>query len=225
MKNRLSIYVAALLTIGCMVFLGVNLSFAGTVDLPKTGQTTCYDFEGNVISCAATGQDGDIQAGVAWPAPRFMDNGDGTITDNLTGLMWLKSGNCFGINTWQGALDAVADLNANPGSYTCGGHAATYNDWVLPNVNELESLINAEVPDSAIWLNGKGFVNVQSYNYWSSTTNASYIGHGWVVGMKYGSVNRLVKSEDYHVWPVRAITPPPCSIVAHRADSELCRWR
>lgn len=50
--------------------------------VPKTGQTTCYDANGSVIPCAGTGQDGDIQAGVAWPDPRFTDNGNGTVTDN-----------------------------------------------------------------------------------------------------------------------------------------------
>ena len=34
--------------------------------------------------------------GVAWPNPRFTDNGNGTVTDNLTGLIWLKNANCFG---------------------------------------------------------------------------------------------------------------------------------
>ena len=68
---------------------------AGTVNVARTGQTTCYDSDGNVIDCAGTGQDGDIQAGVAWPSPRFVDNGDGTITDMLTGLMWLKDAGCL----------------------------------------------------------------------------------------------------------------------------------
>jgi len=54
--------------------------------VPKTGQTTSY----------ATGDDGDLEKGVAWPDPRFMDNGNGTVTDNLTGLIWLKNANCFG---------------------------------------------------------------------------------------------------------------------------------
>ena len=44
---------------------------------------------GNTISWA-TGDDGDLQTGVAWPNPRFKDNLNGTITDNLTGLIWLK---------------------------------------------------------------------------------------------------------------------------------------
>lgn len=53
------------------VMLFPVLSLAQTVDLPQTGQTTCYDATGTPIACATTGQDGDILAGVAWPAPRF----------------------------------------------------------------------------------------------------------------------------------------------------------
>ena len=72
-----------------LVFL-TSFAFAGTVNLPKTGQTKCYDTSGNEIDCAGTGQDGEIQAGVEWPEPRFADYGNGTVMDNLTGLMWAK---------------------------------------------------------------------------------------------------------------------------------------
>ncbi|MBV6341840.1 hypothetical protein HWQ67_09605, partial [Candidatus Magnetobacterium casensis] len=50
---------------------------AGTIELPRTGQTSTY----------ATGDDGAIQAGVAWPSPRFTA-ATNTVTDNLTGLVW-----------------------------------------------------------------------------------------------------------------------------------------
>jgi len=52
----------------------------------KTGQATCYNAAGEGIDCAGTGQDGSLRAGVGWPDPRFTDNGDGTVTDRLTGL-------------------------------------------------------------------------------------------------------------------------------------------
>jgi hypothetical protein len=82
----------------------------------KTGQTTSY----------ATGDDGELSKGVVWPNARFADNGDGTVTDNLTGLMWLKNANCIQSNysefdmdetagdgrvTWPHALDFVARIN------------------------------------------------------------------------------------------------------------------
>jgi len=55
---------------GFLLFLPVLL-LAGTIQLPQTGQTKCYNSAGLEIGCAGTGQDGEIQAGVAWPKPRF----------------------------------------------------------------------------------------------------------------------------------------------------------
>ena len=181
------------------------LSFGGTVDLSRTGQTTCYDSSGNVIDCNGTGQDGEIQAGVQWPEPRFVDNGDGTVTDNLTGLMWLKDASCLGARTWQSALDVVADFNANPGNYDCTDYTANYTDWVLPNMVELETLVNAEESSPAAWLNSQGFTYVQSSYYWSATTCAYNTNCAWFVYMSFGSVYYSGKSYDYfYVWPVRA---------------------
>jgi hypothetical protein len=58
---------------------------------------------------------------VAWPEPRFQDNEDGTITDRLTGLIWLKDAACFEPDTWTAALDAVADFNMTPVNTTAPG--------------------------------------------------------------------------------------------------------
>ena len=78
-----------------IVLMTCSMAYAGNpAEIARTGQTISY----------ASGDDGDVQAGVAWPDPRFTDNGDGTITDNLTGLMWLKDANCFGSQTWTNAL-------------------------------------------------------------------------------------------------------------------------
>ncbi len=179
-------------------------SSAGVIQLPQTGQMSCYDSAGSMIPCAGTGQDGDIQAGVQWPNPRFTDNGNGTVSDNLTGLMWKKDANApgpacspFVMTTWQGALYYVACLN----TYSYLG----YNDWRLPNVNELESLINAQQGNSATWLNTQGFSNVQSnIMYWSSSTSPDP-NNAWVVSMGSSFIyNGGYKSGSYHVWPVRS---------------------
>ena len=58
--------------------------------LPATGQTTCSDTNGNDIACSGTGQDGDARAGRRLA---YVDNGDGTITDSNTNLMWEKLSN------------------------------------------------------------------------------------------------------------------------------------
>jgi len=73
---------------------------AAPAPVPKTGQTTTY----------AAGDDGALQKGVAWPTPRFTDNNNGTVTDNLTGLTWLRDASCLGFQTWANALAAANSL-------------------------------------------------------------------------------------------------------------------
>jgi len=183
----------------CLVAMSLlftfSLAYGQPAQLWRTGQTTSY----------AACDDGALQRGVAWPVPRFTDNGDGTITDNLTGLMWLKNGNCFRDDMpWQEALDKVSDLNANAENYSCGGYSAAYNDWRLPNRKELFSLIDFSRVGPAL-PEGHPFWDIK-FSYWSSTTNANYTGLAWVVKMYSGSVDFGVKSSSYngYVWPVRA---------------------
>ncbi|MCX5887261.1 MAG: DUF1566 domain-containing protein, partial [Proteobacteria bacterium] len=171
-----------------------SIALAGTVNLPQTGQTNCYDESGTEIACTGTGQDGEIQAGVAWPSPRFTVSGD-CVTDNLTGLMWAKNGN---LPDSGGAWDQAVDYCSN---LTLGG----YTDWRLPNVNELESLVNGAESNTATWLNTQGFTNVQALSwYWSSTTYAGSPGYAWVVSMDDGDVTGFYKSYNVYVWPVRS---------------------
>jgi hypothetical protein len=165
----------------------------------KTGQTTCYNELGNVIGCLNTGQDGDIQAGVTWPNPRFTDNNNGTVTDNLTGLIWLKNANCDGGKTWA---DALIYCNALANG-TCGlSDGSVAGDWRLPNVKELQSLIDFGNYDSAL-PSGHPFSGAQSDFYWSSTTNANYTGIAWLVYLYDGHVHHDIKARNVYVWPVR----------------------
>jgi hypothetical protein len=130
--------------------LVAGTSSSGTVDLPQTGQSSCWDASGVVVPCTGTGQDGDLRAGVAWPTPRFTANGDGTLTDELTGLVWLADTDCLGTTSWQGALAAVAAFNADPAGAGCSGYSGLHSDWRLANVTELESLVNLQVADSGV---------------------------------------------------------------------------
>ena len=188
-KTTIILLIAFFAVFSCTVF-----AFAGTIQLPQTGQTVCWDEYGSVIPCTGTGQDGELQMGVPWPSPRFYDNGNGTVTDSLTGLMWTKNANLPGSTmTWSQAVDYCNNLIQ-------GG----YTDWRLPNINELESLINDDEPYFAVWLNSQGFSNVQS-RYWSSTTRAYDPSYAWVVIMFDGEVNYSKKSSYYYyAWPVRA---------------------
>ena len=149
-------------------------SDSSAICLPKTGVTTCYDSNGKTINCAGTGQDGELQAGIAVPdlRSRYINNGDGTVTDSVTGLNWTNDAIVAGgLKTWQGALDYVKTL-------TIGGHS----DWRLPNIKEIESMyITREC--------------------WSSTTYAYDPSHAWAAKSDFRC---LSKARALYVWPVRA---------------------
>lgn len=180
--------------------------------VPKTGQTVCYDAGGTPVSCTGTGQDGEYQKGVA-TSPRFTDNGDGTVTDNLTSLVWLKNANCIGTDNpgfdtdgtggdgevyWQTALNFVAGLNS--GIYSCG---VTQTDWRLPNLKELQSLIDYNQVNPALPL-GHPFLDVQLGYDWSATTYVGNTSYAWSVYLSYGNVGTFGKMVNTrYVWPVR----------------------
>ena len=180
--------------------------YAGEINLPKTGQTTCYNDVGAVIACPGTGQDGDTQAGIAWPSPRFTNHGDGTVTDNLTGLMWMANGNYAGDRLeWKETLNELRWVN--DGTYPNFG----YNDWRLPNINELESLVNYGASDPAAWLNTQGFFNAQAGNssYWSSTMDVQFPNSlAWAIRFLDGRSESLPLSGTgdgrNYVWLVRS---------------------
>ncbi len=213
-RSRLSVALSAIV-VGFALVLVAAQSWGMeevTLNLARTGQTVCTDTGGAVVPCAGTGQDGATQSGVAWPVPRFRDNGDLTVTDLLTGLTWTKNAESPGNNqylcsatnitvNWQQALDHVTCLNSHK--------YLGFEDWRLPNINEIESLVNSDVADSTPWLNSQGFVNVWG-QYWSSTTAA---GPGIDEGLYAQGVNFLTgetgitaKTATSYlpaIWPVR----------------------
>jgi phage baseplate assembly protein gpV len=176
-------------------FFILNSAQAATVGVRATGQTLCYSTVGATILCTGTGQDGELRSGVAWPPPRFSSNGDQTVTDNLSGLIWTEDANPAAVTkTWQGALDYITGLNSS-------NHLG-YNDWRLPSVRELRTLPDYSLADSSAWLSTQGFFNVQAKIYWSSTTYAGYASNAWLVGMDSGNSSFASKTDYYYVWPV-----------------------
>lgn len=153
----------------------------------QTGQTVSYyDYD-----------DGDLQRGVPWPDPRFTDNEDGTVTDNLTHLMWTRDANQFiDEMSWVDAVDACRE-----------SEFADHADWYLPNVKELQSLIDYSraVPNALPRPNP--FINVES-GYWSSTSWAHMPNtQAWYVRIGSGEGgDRSVKEGNLiplYVWCVR----------------------
>lgn len=158
---------------------------ASTHQLPDTGQEQSYT--------ATFGEDHDYQPITSQPS--YTDNGNGTTTDNKTGLMWVKDGNSAGCNnggslTWEAALNFCEGLTY-----------AGYSDWRLPNVRELESIVDAGQGNPAI--NTAYFPNTQDW-YWTSTTYVPNAFNAWDVGFSYGSVGSGNEGDYRYVRCVRA---------------------
>ncbi len=127
------------------------------VSVPRTGQTTSY----------VSGDDASANKGVAWPSTRFTDNNNGTVTDGLTGLVWMKNAGCFAASNWSTALTSANQLANGQCGLTDG---STAGQWRMPNVNELESLVDISQSNPAV-SSGNPFTNINFANaYWSSTT-------------------------------------------------------
>jgi len=128
-------------------------------------------------------------SGAAVLAGDFTDNGDGTVTDGNTGLMWQQGES--GEMVWEDAITCCEDLSL-----------AGYPDWRLPNIKELESITDDSV--SYLAIDTTFFPNAHASYYWSSTTNAFSTSYAWGVYFHYGGVGYLSKSRGFYVRCVRA---------------------
>lgn len=155
---------------------------------PKTNQVTSY----------YAGDDGALQSGVAWPSPRFSDNGNGSVTDNLTDLVWLKNANCFGPQSWTSAL---AESNALASS-ACGlTDGSDPGDWQLPNINELLSLFDLQHSTPPLPADHL-FSNFQPNAYWSGSVTSDNKVNAWA--FLPSGIYSVSKNNASSVLPVRS---------------------
>ena len=204
-----------------LVALQSQLDALGMARLRRTGQTSCYDNAGTVVACGTgigLGQDGDVQLGVVWPNPRFTDNGDGTVTDNLTGLIWLAAASCgAGVMTWQAALDfanTLFDGSVAHGGGDCGlSDGSGVGAWRVPNVLEMMSLANFGfadpiIPDTAGTGHCDGgtpcpFSAPLSELFWTSTSDNNGADYAYYWSGTDARLSSDPKTAQRHVWTVR----------------------
>lgn len=99
-----------------------------------TNQTVCYSSSGVSIACSGTGQDGAYLT----YAPSYTDNGNGTVTDNVTTLMWQQSADSNG----DGTINSSDKMNQSSAESYCSELSlGGYSDWQLPDIKQLYSLV------------------------------------------------------------------------------------
>ena len=176
--------------------------------LPKTGNRrvrlvygNASDSQSNNVSCA--NENSSINA--TTPTADFTDHGDGTVTHDTTGLMWMQcslgqsGADCAtgsaDYHNWLQAHEAAQD--ANDGEGTLG-----YNDWRLPNKNELASIVEERCWDSAT--NGDIFPSTPPAWFWSSSPHASGGDRAWPVDFSDGDLSSsILKGSVFRVRLVR----------------------
>lgn len=183
---------------------------SGIITLPKTGVVACYDGGGSLVPCAGTGQDAETQIGQEWPLTRFTGNGDGTVTDSLTGLIWLEDASAVPAGNWNSAL-AAADT-AEDGVYGLSDGSVP-GDWRLPNINEMNSIVALAFFNPSV-TNGEGtdrhgdsgtvvFSGIVNGKYWSSTTYISAKTRAWNVSLDNSNVQSGLKSSSAGTWLIK----------------------
>lgn len=166
----------------------------------------CHDWRGAVVPCDFKRQYAELLSGRPIPAPRFIDNKNGTVTDRLTALTWLKNMNCFEMMDWKSAAEAAksleeGDCGPNPSLVLSDGSSA--GDWRMPTMNELCTLIDFSRRAPALPA-GHLFSAVPRGFHWSATALDGHPEMAWIVYFESGTTcYDDVTSKAGHLLPVR----------------------
>jgi len=137
---------------------------------------------------------------------RYSDNGDGTVTDNRTGLIWMKNASCYGGLRWKEVMQWVAKLEHGQCGLRDDSRAGM---WRLPTINEWKAMVDKRYKNPALsnaagtghWDDGDAFSGVPTGDaeYWSSTKYSR--SSMWYMDINSGNVNDSRNLLD--VWAVR----------------------
>ncbi len=122
---------------------------------------------------------------------RFVDNGDGTVTDRVTNLMWLQTPKTIPVS-WDNAVEFCRTLDVK-------GHMG----WRLPTIEELRALVDTKKQNPAL-PTGHPFTNVLTHvGYWTKTKHKFGPQYVYQMNLWYGKDGYIKKDENSIVWPVR----------------------
>lgn len=173
-------------------------------NLPDTGVDKCYN-QNSVINCPLSDTDAFYGQDFHYTSNpmSYTNNGDSTVMDNVTSLMWQTTNDGLDYNWYEAT--GTYDVVYNPTSKNvCGdltlGSAPGYTDWRLPEKRELQSIVDYGVlpPPAA---NSTYFTNIGPDNYWTNTEYNST--DAWYVWFGEGDVLRGNKTDIRRVHCVR----------------------
>jgi len=166
--------------------------------------STCYDWRGKIIPCDFTKRYAEVLYDKPIPVYRFIDNKDGTVTDSMTNLIWLKNPNCFGMLDWKSAVQAAKGLKegkCGPDPTFVLSDGSSAGDWRLPTMKELCTLIDFSRREPALPNGHKFFLQLSAFDDFLVTIEKkpSY-NSGCTLGLllpffkAFGATNNLLES-------------------------------
>ena len=180
--TRTPVYAPA---IDANAFPGTKIFYWSATPNPvDTSKAWLFDFSYGMIGSKSKGLSyfvRCVRGSSSISANNFQDNNDSTVTDKSTGLMWQQTEE--GAMTWESALN-----------YCEGLSLAGHSDWRLPNIKELESLVDYSRDNPAI--DKTVFPNARAASYWSATTVTDSSTSAWSVMFYYGTVISHYKKDS-----------------------------
>ena len=186
--------------IGLMLKSNMSASPSTSYYIPDTGVYLCYDNTTVLAECPSKGAPfygQDAQFNPTQRQQSYLDNGDETVTDKVTGLMWQQSDDA-NTRTFEEAKNYCS-------ACTDGGHS----DWRLPDIHEIHLLVSYTHNRPAI----APVFNAQMSGYWSSTLGATYPSViAMALDFQDGSIDEArydagVWNDELYVRCVRGTTP------------------
>lgn len=183
----------------------------GTYMIPDTAITQCYDGSQALVSCPTAGQDYYGQDAQFSPSSRqrsYTASGGITVTDNVTGLVWMWNGT-NSVLTWQDAMNAC-------GASSLGGAS----DWRLPDYHELSFLVDRSKYNNDPTIDA--VFDCDDTYYWTSSGNAKLPDRAWYVSFDNGHTHFQGKTSSY---AYRCVRSGKTFQASYRRDGDMIKDR
>lgn len=170
--------------------------FASEIVIKSTGQTKSYNTKGSEVTNGSLKDDGYYQKGKK--AYYSRDNKKELVVDHITGLMWQDDERAARVK-----LPWFSSSGVSAAAYCLDLEHAGYEDWYLPSIEELDSIVDRNKVNG---IDEKYFKHVILGSYWSSTRHAQYNTTAWAVNFYLAGMHtQLSKNNKFFIRCVREL--------------------